>query len=81
MRCILCEEEILPGQLRGPTNLPTHRECGLRSVLGGIGHLVDHQHWCIERRDPDGGLSYRESALMCATWVELQGGVEAMFEE
>lgn len=40
-----------------------HRECMLRDVLGGIGHLLDHDEWCIRRGDPDAGFSYRESAL------------------
>jgi hypothetical protein len=22
-----------------------HNECGLRSALGGIGHLTNHAHW------------------------------------
>lgn len=43
-----------------------HPECGLRMVLGGWGHHVDHEHWCIEVGDPDGGLSYRESAIRVA---------------
>jgi hypothetical protein len=81
MTCALCGEEMEPGSLRGPTNLPTHRECGLRMALGGIGHLVDHALWCGERHDPDAGLTYRESALMVATWVELKGGVEVLLEE
>jgi hypothetical protein len=38
---------------------PAHNECSLRSALGGIGHLWNHQYWCMERRDPDAGLSYR----------------------
>ena len=42
--------------------LIVHRECGLRSALGGIGHHVDHYKWCVQAGDPDMGLSYRESA-------------------
>ena len=45
---------------------PVHRECSLRSVLGGYGHHVDHDHWCTGQHDPDGGLTYRASAL--AVW-------------
>lgn len=72
--CVLCETPIevdhqgsfmheLGGGLRG-----VHRECNLRSVVGGIGHLRDHARWCVREHDPDGGLSYRESAL--AVWQE-----------
>jgi hypothetical protein len=73
MTCHLCGEPLLPGEWAGPTNLPSHRECGLRMVLGGIGHLVDHAHYCGELHDPDAGMSYRESARMVAMWVELKG--------
>jgi hypothetical protein len=47
-----------------------HAACALRSLLGGIGHLADHAYWCGERGDPDAGLSYRESALRVAEWVQ-----------
>lgn len=47
-----------------------HRECMLRSVMGGIGHLEDHDFWCEQMHDPDGGLSYRESALKVAKFME-----------
>lgn len=46
-----------------------HRECLLRSVMGGIGHLADHAHWCLTMHDPDGGYTYRESALLVDQWV------------
>lgn len=53
-----------------------HNECGLRSALGGIGHLEDHAHWCVEMGDPDGGRSYRESARLVYQWVR-QHSIEA----
>lgn len=53
-----------------------HRECLLRSVVGGIGHLRDHRYWCEIMNDPDGGMTYRESALQVALWVEKYGGIE-----
>ena len=49
--------------------MTTARECSLRSVLGGIGHMEDHQHWCREVGDPDGGRSDRQSALEVWAWV------------
>lgn len=79
LTCELCGEPIQPGEDRSPTNLVTHRECGLREVLGGIGHLIDHPHFCGTRHDPDAGLTYRESALLVALWVRLKG-VEAAAE-
>lgn len=53
-----------------------HRECFLRSAIGGIGHLIAHNYWCRERSDPDAGLTYRQSAILTALYVELVG-VEA----
>ncbi len=66
--CILCETSIQEGQqgsFMGSEKglVPAHKECSMRSVLGGIGHQLDHEHWCLEKGDPDMGLSYRESAL------------------
>jgi hypothetical protein len=52
---------------------PVHRECSLRSVLGGIGHLDNHGYWCKRQGDPDGGRSYRQSALLVWNWVADHG--------
>lgn len=52
---------------------PAHRVCMLRNVMGGIGHLTDHQRWCIEVGDPDMGLSYYDSALLVDEWVAKNG--------
>lgn len=75
--CPLCDEIVCPGihdiaamRING---LLVHRECALRSVLGGIGHLRDHAHWCTVRQDPDAGLSYRQSALEVDAWVAVNG--------
>jgi hypothetical protein len=69
--CRFCEPTAGAFNPRGQ-----HPECALRSVLGGIGHLTDHEHWCNGVGDPDMGLSYRESALRVAAWV-AEHGVEA----
>lgn len=50
-----------------------HPECGVRTAIGGIGHLTNHQFWCNEMNDPDAGLGYRASALMVMQWVNLHG--------
>jgi hypothetical protein len=72
--CAFCDEAIggddrgsFIGAEDGPA--PMHRECSLRSVRGGIGHLTDHAYWCGQKHDPDGGLSRRESALRVWNWV------------
>lgn len=51
-----------------------HWQCMLREVTGGIGHLIAHDYWCgAPRHDPDAGLTYRQSALLTAAWVEVVG--------
>lgn len=68
--CILCAEPVTWEDAGFyPTSQPMHAECGTRSVLGGIGHLTDHQRWCVEEGDPDAGLSYRESARRVTIWL------------
>lgn len=77
-QCPLCEQTILAGEdVRELMNGRAHRECLLRSVLGGIGHLEDHQHWCNEVGDPDGGRTYRQSAIEVEEWVHRHGIEEA----
>lgn len=78
--CEMCEEPIDAGSLAEAQPIGTpegrrlaHRECLLRNVLGGIGHLEDHNHWCNEMHDPDGGRSYRQSALEVDAWVHRHG--------
>lgn len=76
--CPLCDETVDPeaqGQAIGtPEGLRfAHRECLLREVLGGIGHLTDHARWCNGEHDPDGGSSRRESALAVDAWVHEHG--------
>lgn len=67
--CAMCKEPIEAhhqGTFLGILSCyltPVHRECSLRSVIGGIGHLEDCAKWCKELHDPDGGRSYRQSAL------------------
>lgn len=84
VRCVLCQEEVQEGD-QGSfmltayrpgvalAYLPVHRECSLRAVMGGIGHLKDHFHWCSEMHDPDGGFTYRASAMQVWDWVQQHG--------
>lgn len=78
--CGYCDEPVEEGYV--PPNGATqarldgrlaHNECAIRAVLGGIGHLTDHLRWCVEVGDPDGGLTYRESALEVMAWVNDHG--------
>ena len=74
--CVLCHEEI--GLLYddwvplNPAQM-AHRECSVREVIGGIGHLLAHPYWCVLERDPDAGLTFHQSALMVARLVDLLG--------
>lgn len=75
--CILCKTLILTSHqgsfIGSEIGLqPAHKECLLRSVTGGIGHYRDHQFWCREKGDPDGGLTYRDSALQ--VWDHINKG-------
>jgi hypothetical protein len=56
-----------------PTFQPMHRECSLREVIGGIGHLIAHEYWCRQHHDPDAGLTYRQSAMLTDLYVHLVG--------
>lgn len=68
--CILCEEQVTWEEAAFyASSTPMHPECGNRAALGGIGHLTDHQRWCVEAGDPDAGLSYRESARQVMQWL------------
>lgn len=82
MNCILCDEPfdkptkgVMPpvtvSSLEGPGS--AHRECMLREVIGGIGHLIAHQYWCVQQHDPDGGLTYRQSALLAWQYNRILG--------
>jgi hypothetical protein len=78
--CALCEEAIIEGDQGSFVGLPAwpyygpvHRECSLRSALGGIGHLDNHSYWCKQQHDPDAGYSYRQSALMVWDRVAAHG--------
>lgn len=76
--CELCSEDITEddqGSFIGTEMglAPVHKECSLRSVLGGIGHLDNHGYWCTKKHDPDGGYGYRTSALMVWDWVAKHG--------
>lgn len=81
--CVLCDEPIGDGDsgtlmaARNPVTgqwgpEPVHRECSLREVLGGAGHLAMEAH-VTGMCDPDGGLTRRQSALLVQRWVDRMG--------
>jgi len=72
MDCELCGEPC-DEPFEGTPLMHTHRECGLRSVVGGIGHLVAHGYWCVQKGDPDAGMTYRQSALLVDAYVHIVG--------
>jgi hypothetical protein len=77
--CPLCDEPVdLVHIAQHPLYTPegpraVHWQCMLREVMGGIGHLIAHDYWCTQHHDPDAGLTYRQSALLTAAWVEAVG--------
>lgn len=78
--CVLCDEAILERfDAWVPLNPAqyVHYECSLRSVMGGIGHQIAHDYWCVQQHDTDAGLTYRQSAKMVVALVEVLG-IEAV---
>lgn len=69
--CELCEPT--GGSVRLEVGVNAHRECMLRSAVGGIGHLIAHDWWCDIKHDPDAGLTYRQSALLVDEYVAVVG--------
>jgi hypothetical protein len=86
--CILCEVAIADGDRGsfsiplggdGTVRSPVHRECGLRAVSGGIAHISGSRDCpCRGGDDPDGGFTYRESAIL--VWNLLVGKPRAAIE-
>jgi hypothetical protein len=64
--CAWCQEAVKPGDNGRitPMGFTEHRECSLRTVIGGIGHLVDHARYCHGELGTDAGRSRRESSLL-----------------
>jgi hypothetical protein len=73
--CVLCDEHIHVHDAWVPMNAIqfAHHECALREVLGGIGHQLAHVFWCLDKRDPDAGLTFRQSARMVVALVDVLG--------
>lgn len=73
-RCMFCLQEIEEGDnglVQPGGGRVMHRECTLRSNIGGIGHLVDHRRYCRGELGVDAGLSFRTSALLVWNWWQL----------
>jgi hypothetical protein len=81
LRCMFCRELFRDGDSGAimPTGFAQHRECSLRSVMGGIGHRVDHARYCRGPLGTDGGLTYRQSAWL--VWRHLTSGPPVTEEE
>jgi hypothetical protein len=75
--CTLCQEPM-GSERSASVAQPIHRACALRSVVGGIGHLIAHDYWCVVRKDPNAGLTYRQSALLADEYVNVVGIDEAI---
>lgn len=73
--CVLCEEPVVEGD-QGTlftTGEPAHRECSLRSVVGGIEHLTAEPGHALGSCYEGSTLTYRESALQAWKWVQEHG--------
>lgn len=74
--CVLCNESVVDGE-HAEWRDRIHRACAMRSAMGGIGHLIAHEYWCLQRGDPDAGLTYRQSSLLADEFVAVVGIEEA----
>jgi hypothetical protein len=81
LTCMTCQQNFALGDNGAvwPTGYAQHRECSLRSVLGGIGHHVDHERYCHGELGPDAGLPIRVSSLL--VWRHHVQRVEVTVEE
>jgi hypothetical protein len=71
--CMYCQEPFEEGD-NGciyPTGYAAHRECQLRAVWGGIGHIVDHARYCRSELGTDAGLTMRQSSWL--VWRHFHG--------
>jgi hypothetical protein len=77
LACMCCTERFTEGDAGCiyVTGLAVHRECSLRSVYGGIGHILDHARYCNSDLGPDAGLTYRQSAWLVWRHVVHQAEV------
>ena len=73
--CVLCDERIEALDAWVPLNPAqyAHHECSLRSVVGGIGHQIAHDYWCVQQHDTDAGFTYRQSAKMVVALIDVLG--------
>lgn len=73
LACVHCGLHFIEGDNGAimPTGYAAHRECSLRGVVGGIGHLVDHDRYCKGELGTDAGLTYRQSAWLA--WGHFTG--------
>jgi hypothetical protein len=70
--CAWCQQAVEAGDNGriSPMGFTEHRECSLRNVMGGIGHLVDHERYCRGELGTDAGLTRRDSSLL--VWEYFQ---------
>ena len=69
-RCTWCDEVIEPHErIDEWRNTPMHRECGLRSVVGGLNHQLGNCSCCGGTEDPDPpNMTRREAAKAAARY-------------
>jgi hypothetical protein len=71
-KCMRCDEPLLPDDPHSEI-MHMHRECGLRSIMGGANHLLKQCHCYGGTLDPDPpNLTIREAAAVAmAIFVAL----------
>lgn len=75
--CPHCGESILPWDEQAAINngeLPIHRECLLRSLIGSVGHQLRRCSCFGGDEDDPPGMTAREAARAAAELFERTGG-------
>lgn len=76
--CVWCDEPILAHEHRAPYSDAWHDECGLRSIIGSVGHQ-ERRCSCFGGTEEDPpGLTRREAAVAAALlfYTTYQKGLE-----
>lgn len=72
--CALCTEPIKDEDYTWMNpEQAAHVACSLREVVGGIGHQLAHEYWCLQKHDPNAGLTHYQSARLVGLLAQLVG--------
>lgn len=74
-QCLGCDELILPGDRLAPSfGQPLHFECGLRSIIGSVGHQKKNCSCYGGTEEDPPGMTRREAAKAAMEYFYEHGG-------